>query len=506
MIRPDAVTDVAPDPTGRQSYELRPVDGSVVHLTAEYWPFARTGGLAEAVRGLAEHQTRFGQSTAVIMPLYAAVRDVTDAMVPATEEFTVAVGSQVETARVWQYMASGAGPAVFFVEHEGYFGRGGLYGELGADYPDNPRRFAFFCRAAIQALPRLLPNARIVHAHDWHTALSLPYLRHFHDGEAYYDALGTVLSVHNAAYQGYFPADTMLAVGLPRSLYDWRYFEWYGQTNILKGGLAFADVAITVSPTHAAELRTPDGGFGLHDHFIAMGDRFLGILNGIDYTLWNPASDPYLTAMFSTPDLSPKRRNKTSLQRTHGLPRRSRTPLFVMSARMVEQKGFDLILEPGLLTQFDAQFIFLGRGEPRYESALTELARMAPERVAVPLDFNERLEHRLLAGADALLMPSQFEPCGLTQMRSQRYGAVPVVRRVGGLTDTVVDGITGFVFDEYRPAGLERALRRAIQAYHRRSPWSSLGTEGMRQDFSWGPSAARYQASYHRAAAGRGRG
>lgn len=497
------VATLDPTRTAKPGADLVAVDGSVVHFTAEYWPFARTGGLAEAVRGLARHQKLLGQSTTVVMPLYAAVRDVTDAMVPATDPFTVTIGHRDETARVWRYTGDGAGPAVYFIEHEDHFGRDGLYGELGADYPDNPRRFALFCRAALQALPRLVPDARVVHAHDWHTALSIPYLRHLHAGDRFYDALGTVLSVHNAAYQGYFGADTMLAIGLPWSLYDWRYFEWYDQVNILKGGLAFADMAITVSPTHAAELRTPDGGFGLHDHFIALGDRFVGILNGIDYTLWNPETDPYLTAGFSASDLTPRPRNKASLQRAYGLPRRSRTPLFVMSARMVEQKGFDLILEPGMLSQVDAQFIFLGRGEPRYEAALTDLARLAPDRVAVPLDFNERLEHRLLAGADALLMPSQFEPCGLTQMRSQRYGAVPVVRRVGGLTDTVVDGTTGFLFDEYRPAGLERALRRAIETYHRRSHWSAIVKEGMRQDFSWGPSAARYQEAYHRAAAGR---
>ena len=484
-------------------YDFTPVDGSVVHLTAEYWPFARTGGLAEAARGLAEYQQRLGQPAFVVMPLYRAVRDVTDALLPVTGEFTVTVGDRDETAAVYRYSGGGGGPAVFFVDHPEYFGREGLYGELGTDYPDNPRRFAFFCRAAMDALPRLAPDARVVHAHDWHTALSLCYLRYFHAGDPFYDALGTVLSVHNAAYQGYFAADTMREIGMPWSLFDWRYFEWYGQVNVLKGGLSFADLAITVSPTHAIELRTPDGGFGLHDHFIALSDRFLGILNGIDYTLWDSTVDPYITAHYSVADLVPKRRNKTALQRTYGLPRRSRTPLFVMSARLVEQKGLDLILEPGLLLQFDAQYIFLGRGEPRYEAALTELARLAPDRVAVPLDFNERLEHRLLAGADALLMPSQFEPCGLTQMRAQRYGVVPVARRVGGLSDTVDDGVTGFLFDEYRPAGLGRALRRTIEAYHRPSYWSSLQMRGMQQDFSWASSAARYQEVYHRATAGR---
>lgn len=483
-------------------YDFTPVDGSVVHLTAEYWPFARTGGLAEAVRGLAEYQRQLGQSTFVVMPLYRAVREATDALERIVDEFTVTVGDRVEPASIYRY-TGGGGPTVLFVDNPRYFDREGLYGEFGADYPDNPRRFAFFCRAALEALPGLTPDLRLVHAHDWHTALSLPYLRYLHAGDPFYEAIGTVLSVHNAAYQGYFPAATMLEIGLPWSLYDWRHFEWHGQVNILKGGLSFADMAITVSPTHAIELRTPDGGFGLHDHFIALSDRFVGILNGIDYTLWDPTTDPYVTAPFSVADLAPKRRNKAALQRTYHLPRRSRTPVVVMSARLVEQKGIDLILEPGLLTQFDAQYIVLGRGEPRYETALADLARLAPDRVAVPLDFDERLEHRLLAGADALLMPSQFEPCGLTQMRAQRYGVVPVARRVGGLMDTIADGVTGFLFDEYRPAGLGRALRRTVEAYHRPSYWSNLLMRGMQQDFSWGPSAARYQEVYHRATAGR---
>ncbi len=277
--------------------------------------------------------------------------------------------------------------------------------------------------------------------------------------------------------------------------------EWYGRMNVLKGGLSYADLATTVSPTHAAELRTPDGGFGLHDHFIGLGDRLVGILNGIDYAIWDPGKDRGVTAQYTVDHLAPKRGCKAALQRAYGLPRRSRTPLFVMSARLVEQKGFDLILEPGLLAQFDAQFIFLGRGDAHYERMLQDLAGSLPDKVVVPLEFTERLEHRLLAGADALLMPSQFEPCGLTQMRAQRYGVLPVARRVGGLGDTIIDGETGFLFDEYRPSGLARALRRAIALYHDRESWTAMMMKAMRQDFSWGPSAARYQEVYHRASA-----
>ncbi len=484
------------------SYGIVPFrDRTVVHLTAEYWPFARTGGLAEAVRGLAEYQIRVGQDAAIIMPLYRSVRDFTDQVTPTMEPFAVPVGDHVEEARLYRYTGTDTQVRVFFVEHDGHFDRDGLYGTEHGDYPDNLRRCAFLCRAALHALPTLVPNCAILHAHDWHTALVMPYLRYTFAGQPSYDRLGAVLSVHNAAYQGHFPEHAVQSIGLPPSMYDWRIMEWYGRMNVLKGGLSYTDLATTVSPTHAAELRTPDGGFGLHDHFIGLGDRFVGILNGIDYAIWDPGTDRDITAQYRIDHLAPKRGCKTALQRVYGLPRRSRTPVFVMSARLVEQKGFDLILEPGLLAQFDAQFIFLGRGDVHYERLLQELASALPDKVAVPLDFTERLEHRLLAGADALLMPSQFEPCGLTQMRAQRYGVLPVARRVGGLSDTIVDGETGFLFDEYRPTGLARALRRAIAQYHDREAWTAMMTKAMRQDFSWGPSAARYQEVYHRASA-----
>jgi starch synthase len=461
-------------------HDIPPLDGrAVLHLTAEYWPFARTGGLAEAVRGLAQHQAMAGQATTIVMPFYRSIRGVTDDVELIIDSFTVDVGGRAETGSVYRFTGDDAGPTVVFIDHPEYFERDGIYGEDGADYPDNLRRFAFFCRAATALLPRICPDAGVVHAHDWHAALSIPFLRYLHAGDPFYDRLGTVLSAHNAAYQGHFPPDAITDIGLPWSMYDWRYFEWYNRVNILKGGLAFTDLATTVSPTHAAELRTPDGGFGLHDHFTAMGDRFVGILNGIDYGLWNPETDPYLTAEFSRTDLTTRRRNKASLQRTYRLPQRSRVPVFVMSARLVEQKGLDLVLADGLLTRYEAQFIFLGRGDPRYERALVEVGRLAPDRVAVPLAFDERLEHRLLAGADLLLMPSQFEPCGLTQMRAQRYGAVPVARRVGGLTDTIVDGVTGFLFDAYQPEGLETAVRRSITAYHDATHWDALVREGM---------------------------
>jgi len=475
----------------------------VVHLTAEYWPFARTGGLAEAVRGLAEHQAQSGRSTTIVMPLYRGVHDVTDALTAETKPVRITVGRREHEFQVFRYTGNDVTPRVYFIDHPASFDRDGVYGDGGGDYPDNLMRFAVFCRAAVEILPVVAPEAAILHSHDWHTALAIAYLRITMRGSPFHDRVATVLSAHNAAYQGHFPAASLPQIGLPWDAYDYRQFEWYGRVNILKGGLANTDMATTVSPTHAAELCTADGGFGLHQHFEHLGSRFVGILNGIDYSLWDPSRDPYITARYEAKDLAPKARCKSALQRTYGLPRRSRTPVFAMSARLVEQKGFDLLLQPGVLDDLDVQLIVIGRGDTSYEHALATLAAANPDRISVPLNFNERLEHRLLAGADLLLMPSQFEPCGLTQMRAQRYGTVPVVRRVGGLNDTVVNGETGFLFDAYDGNALARALRRAVAAYYDPATWTPIMRRGMAQDYSWAPSAHRYAEIYRRAIAAR---
>jgi starch synthase len=476
--------------------------GSVVHLVAEYWPFARTGGLAEAVRGLAEYQVAAGQRVAVVMPLHRQVQERGTELLPVGAPFDVPVGITRESAQLYRHSGDEAAPDVYFIGHRGYFDRPQLYGE-GHDYPDNALRFAYFARAALEALPRIAPQAAVLHAHDWHATLAIVFLRHHFAGQAFYDRIGGVVTVHNAAFQGHYGPDLLAAIGLPASFYDWRLMEWYGHVNVLKGGLALCDLATTVSPTHAAELRTPDGGFGLHDHYAAMGDRFLGVLNGIDDRFWDPRTDSFITANYSFAEPTPKARCKRAAQRTYGLAQRQRVPLVAMTARLVEQKGLDLVLADDHLLEADAQFVFLGRGEARYEEALVAFAGRAPDRVVVPLTFSERAEHRLLAGADILLMPSQFEPCGLTQMRAQRYGALPVARSVGGLKDTIEDDVTGFLFDEYRADAFEAALSRAVTAFHHRARWDGLVRRVMQIDHGWGPSAASYQAVYARAIARR---
>jgi starch synthase len=475
---------------------------SVVHVTAEYYPYARTGGLAEAVSGLARFQKAAGLNVAAILPLYRTVRDVDPDLEPVGRPFAVLMGARTEEARIFRVAGPQSGPQVFFIEHLEYFNRPGIYGENAIDYPDNARRFAFFALAAVTALPRLIPGPVLLHAHDWHTALALVYVRTA-PANRNSNEVTAVLSVHNPGYQGHFPPDVMPQIGLPWELYNWRQLEWYGKVNFLKGGLAFADFVTTVSPTQAGELRTPGGGFGLHDVFIWLGERLVGVLNGIDQRAWDPATDRQITAQYAANKLEGKRRCKAALQRSFGLPQRRKVPLFGMTGRMVTQKGLDLILQSDDLLALDAQFVFLGSGEKLYETALVELASSAPDRIGVQLDFTDRLEHRLMAGADLFLMPSLYEPCGLTQMRAQLYGSPPIVRHVGGLADTVEDGVTGFAFKPYTPDAFQEATFRALDCFGKPATWEGIMRDGMARDFSWERSVATYLDVYRRAIAQR---
>jgi starch synthase len=307
-----------------------------------------------------------------------------------------------------------------------------------------------------------------------------------------------VLTVHNGGFQGHYGRETLARIGLPEYLWSVDYMEWYGRLNYLKGALKYSNMVTTVSPTHAVEMRSEVGGFGLHDVFQKLGDRFVGIRNGIDTVLWDPATDKEITGHFNADNLSSKSKCKAALQRHWGLPQRSRVPIFGMSARLVSQKGMDLILGSESLATMDAQFIFLGAGEARYENALREMAERYPERIGVNTKFTDKLEHRLLAGANFLLMPSLYEPCGLTHMRAQRYGALPVARRVGGLADTIIDGVTGFLFDVYTPAEFDIAMSRAIAVYEDQPTYLEHTRSAMRLDFSWNEPVARYVEIYRR--------
>jgi starch synthase len=472
---------------------------AIVHVTAEYSPYVRTGGLGEAVAGLAMAQTRAGHRVVVFVPLYRAVRERAVDLAPVAPPFTVELGANHERVQMFRDESLRFGPEVFFVDAPQYFDRAGLYGEAGSDYPDNDRRFALFSLAALVETERLGSRVGVIHAHDWHTALVPVFLRTDPRFAELARTASAVVSVHNAAFQGQFHESALDDVESLRDLWAKGAVAEYGRLNLLKGALTLADVVVTVSPTHAVELTSDLGGFGLHESFRALGDRLIGIRNGIDQQVWDPAADPLIPVAFSADDLSGKAACKAALQSEYGLPRDERIPLFAMSARLTEQKGFDLILASEFVRSQDAQFVFLGMGERRYEEALRRLAEERPAHVATQFEFTDDREHRLLAGADFLLMPSLYEPCGLTQMRAQRYGASVVARRVGGLRDTV-DADVGFLFDEYDPSQLTDALARAERSFRDAAALAALRRRAMTRDFGWPAAVPAYAAAYQRAA------
>lgn len=474
---------------------------TVVHLSAEYYPYARSGGLAEAVSTLARFQTRAGLRTVAIVPLYRSARQMAGPLEPVGNPVRVVVNGVPEEGRILTQRHRGTGTQVYFIEHDPFFDRARLYGDERGDYPDNHHRFAFFALAALEALPRLVTGPILLHAHDWHASLALVYLRTRFADRSGYSGIRSVLSVHNAGYQGHYRPEVMEELGLPWGLFNWGQLEWYGKLNLLKGGLVFADEVVTVSPNHARELRTPGGGFGLQEVFQWLGPRFSGILNGIDQQVWDPETDPQIPLNYTAKDPGPKAACKHEVQALFGLEPNPGTALFGMAARLVTQKGIDLIIGNPALLSLGSQFVFIGAGESKFELALSELAARRPDRIAVNTHFTDRLEHLLMAGADFLLMPCQYEPCGLTQMRAQRYGTIPVVRRVGGLADTVTDGLSGFVFEPYHPEPLLGAVLRGLDCFANPEEWARMRRNAMARDFGWERSVERYLEVYQRALA-----
>jgi starch synthase len=472
----------------------------ILFVSSEVAPWSKTGGLGDVASALPRALAARGHSVAVVSPRYGSVDPRAAGLVRAD----AAVRVRGEPTSVW---VKKAGATFYFVENERLFGsRRGLYSDGGHDYPDNAERFTFLSRAAL-ALPAAVgARTRIVHANDWQSGLVAYLLRHEHAHDPALAGARTVFTIHNLAYQGVFPKEVVPHLGLPWDVFRHDAMEFFDRLSFMKAGLVFADALTTVSPTYAREILTPEGGFGLDALLRQRRADLHGILNGIDVKEWDPSTDPHLPAHFSARALAGKARCKAAVQRELGLPVRADVPLAVMVSRLAEQKGFDLVVAalPEVLAR-DVQVALLGSGERRYEEALARAAHDRPDRMVARIGFDEALAHRLEAGGDAFLMPSRFEPCGLNQMYSLRYGTVPVVRAVGGLEDTVddYDGWnrgTGFKFREYTPAALLLATRRALDTWRDRRAWRGIVARGMAQDFSWERSAASYEALYRQLA------
>ena len=475
----------------------------VVMVSPEIVPFAKTGGLADMVGSLAITLERLGQRVSLIMPAH---RLALKGGVPLEEtgiRFAVPVSKRHEEATLLRAKVGGD-ISVYLVRADHYFDRDNLYGTSEGDYSDNAERFAFFSRAALETVRKIGP-AHVLHAHDWQAALAIAFLKAQPEVYPELSAVRTVLTVHNVGYQGVFPREDWPLLNLDWGFFTPRQLEYYGQINFLKGGLEWADAITTVSPTYAQEIRTAEHGFGLDGVFRDRAADLSGILNGADYEVWNPATDTAIAKAYDLADLSGKRACKAEVQRLFGLPEAPEVPLVAMITRLAAQKGVDLLAEAfDQLMRRDMQFVLLGAGDRPFEDFFRSIAGRYPGKAAARIAFDETLAHKIEAGADAFLMPSRYEPSGLNQLYSLRYGTIPIVRATGGLKDSVSDfdpeaGTgNGFVFTEYDGAALLAAVDRALDTYRQKDQWALLMENAMTADYSWDRSAAEYLRLYRR--------
>jgi len=482
----------------------------VLIVSPEIAPYAKTGGLADVTGALPRALRRIGVEADCVLPLYRCVRRLELPTAPVSDTLHVPLGHREETGTVEAVEADG-GVRVHFVRNDRYFDRECLYGTPDGDYVDNCERFAFFCRAVMEWLARGEPRYDIVHCNDWQTALLPAYFRTLYADSAAARRAATVFTIHNMGYQGIFWNHDLPITGLSWSLFTPQGVEFYGKLNLLKAGLVFADALTTVSPTYALEIQTPEFGHGLEGVLFERRAHLHGILNGVDYDEWNPATDRFIAARYSRDDMAGKRACREDLLAEFGLAADPSEPVIGLVGRLTSQKGFALVEQAGeWLAARPLRVAILGKGERAEEEAVEALARRHPGRIAVRIAHDEALAHKIEAGADMFLLPSRYEPCGLNQIYSLRYGTVPVVRNTGGLADTVVDadedpaGGTGFKFARYDVEDMKDALRRALSAWADRPRWQAIQRRGMEKDFSWETSARRYAALYESLLARRG--
>jgi starch synthase len=440
---------------------------------SEVVPFAKTGGLADVTGALPLALEALGHEVIIIMPGYNEIRDK-----------KAVVGKNIR---------------VYFIENDAYFGRAGLYGDKKGDYKDNLKRFSYYCKESLKLLKETGFTPDIIHCHDWQSALIPVYLKTIYAVDPFYREVKTVFTIHNLGYQGLFPKEEFPELGL-----DWKYFdmdtlEFFGRINLLKGGIIFSDLINTVSPTYSKEIQTKELGFGLEGILTKRRNRLFGVLNGLDYSIWNPQTDKIISANYSLSDLSGKMEDKKQLQQFCSLPLNKDIPLLGIVSRLAEAKGFDLLAQiMDTLCKMDLQIVILGTGDLKYHKLLSGIVNKYPKVMSLQLKFDDALAHKIYAGADIFLMPSSYEPCGLGQLISLRYGTLPVVFKTGGLADTVSAG-HGFVFKRYKKEDLMNSLKKALEAFTDKDKWNKLMVNAMQCDFSWEESAREYVRLYEEA-------
>lgn len=472
-------------------------------VAAEAAPHAKAGGLADVIGALPGAFKAIGHEPALILPGYTSILSHVDTT-PIARNRSIRLGEQIERFSVLSALDPHGVP-MYLIDHPGFFARAGIYGERGKDYPDNLKRFVFFSRAAALAASEIV-RPDVMHSHDWHCAAvpiamrADPSLR-----DKFKDTL-SVFTIHNLAFQGIGKLEDFALLGIEPSYNSVDYLEFYGHLNLMKGALVLADGASTVSPGYAHEVTTdPELGFGLEGVLRDKGDRFIGILNGADYDEWDPANDDEIAARYSARKPNGKRQCSRALREWLKLPERKDWPLVGMVTRMTAQKGVDLLKEAlDAVMRLDLQLVMLASGDPELEKFFKDAQARFPEKLRVVVEFNNALAHRIQAGSDAFLMPSRFEPCGLTQMYALRYGSAPVVRATGGLRDTVnefdpANGTgNGFVFEKFAVDQMVAALARMTATYRNRKAWQTLMANCFAADFSWERAADQYASWFSR--------
>ncbi|HTC32231.1 MAG TPA: glycogen synthase GlgA [Bryobacteraceae bacterium] len=473
----------------------------ILMVASEAAPFAKTGGLADVLGALPAALAERGEQVAVVIPAYrqnqypGATREAyRNLFIPIGSGYRVNIRESTEEAT--------HGVTHYFVECPALYDRDGLYGGPDGDFTDNHLRFAVLSMAALGVV-RYLFRAEVLHLHDWQAALAAVYLREHFQGDPTFLGVKTLFTIHNLGYQGIFAPAVVPQIALDPRWMNPEQLEFFGDVNFLKAGIAWSDAVSTVSKGYAREIQTPEYGFGL-DGFLRNHGPITGIVNGVDYSQWSPEHDPHIARNYSAADLSGKRACKRAILAEYGLASDSLDrPLLAIISRFASQKGFDIFADAAsrLLAE-DLSLVVLGSGDPAQESMFRALAQAYPDRVGVQIGYDTGLSHRIEAGADMFLMPSRYEPCGLNQIYSLRYGTVPVVRATGGLDDTIEED-TGFKFQDYSGDALLDAVRKALAAYQNRDRWTSRIGRCMAKNFSWNASAGEYVDLYRRLAAGR---
>lgn len=479
----------------------------ILLVSSEIYPFAKTGGLADVCGALPKAINQLGHDVRLIMPLYKSINREKYGLKAKVRDLPVRIGEQQYYADIYEARLPGSLVPVYFVEHELFFGnRDGLYQENGQDYPDNCKRFSFFNKAVLEFTKNIEWRFDILHANDWQAALAIAYLKLLCVDDHFFRTAAAVYSIHNMGYMGLFPKDKLLETGLDWEQFTFDKLEFWDQLALSKGGIVYADVINTVSEQYAKEIQTPEYGCGLEGLLRSRSKDVYGILNGLDYAVWDPAKDAKIARRYNENTLSLKVHNKLALQSLCDIPMNADIPLIGMVSRLDRQKGFDILAE--IISQIMAMnvnFVLLGTGDPEYHRLFQDLKKKYPEKIGLNLGFDAALAQVIYAGADMFLMPSKYEPCGLGQLISFKYGTVPIVRKTGGLADTVKDYNLntgegdGFVFEEYSSAALLLAIRRALSLSQDQGRWQMLMKKIMKYNYSWENSAKKYIALYKKA-------